>query len=1124
MTQPPAFLSALRAFAEGCGDLALSGVSGIENCVGLHLPLDVQDAPDVVAAEATLAPLAEAAQALASRDAVPAGTAEMAAEIAGLAGAVSAIFAALEPMSRALIAAADTSRDLGDTAALKAEAGNLRRVFLDTVVGEVLANVAPKVRVALYVLGVLRLEDVEDDTYGYTVEKTRVDLDAARALISDPAAAVGAPLAWGQPTFDLGPLLRVIAEMAGERDYLHVRPDEDGTPLLDTGTVEVRQKDDGVLLRYADAATLTDGAYYAVGDGWRFSRSASATATGAVAVTVSPPLEVAVTADAGFETRLEMALSRDPDAGPFDLFGGPEDPLAAWITAPRFAVGLVAKDDVITPDVALEFKGLTVKLSAAEADGFLKTVLGQVELSPEFDIGAIWSPQAGLQVQASGGLETQIAINRDIGPVSLNTLDLALAVGDDAVLRLDIGAGLGLDIGPVAAVVERIGARFVVEEDDETGLTVGTRFLPPRGLGLAIDAGPAKGGGFLSFEPEKGRYAGALEIDIGEIGVSAVGLLTTKEAGFSLVVLLSGEFPAIQLGFGFTLNAVGGLVGINRTVDPDFLRDGLRAQTLDNVMFPRDPVARAPEILRDLEGAFPARRGQHVFGPMVRLGWGTPPILAAEFGLVLELDSPLRLILMGKLRAGLPTLAIDPQIAKINMDVLGIIDFDRKEATLDAVLYDSRIAIYGLEGEMAMRLRWGADPFFILSVGGTHPAFASPPDLPDLQRLALSLGAGDNPRLRLECFVAVSSNTVQFGAAIDARAAAMGFVAEARLGFDALFELSPFSFQARLFASAALKRGGTSLVSVDLSLVLRGPSPYTVSGRATARICLVPVDVPFNATFGQARRVDLPAGNPVPALVDALTDAANWQVALPENGAPHVRLAGSGAGALHPLGRLGVRQQVLPLDVTIERFGTFDPGATRHFRLHAVRLRLGGRDVALEAEDATRLTEPFAPAQFFEMSDDEKLSAPSFEPMTAGISGYGTQAVTLPFVGATPGARTGIVRDASRQTLYVTGTADAETHPVEEALMTAATVSPAVTPKRAGFGLAEPRYALATKRNLRALRARDNTDFADIPELDTPEAHRFWVVRRALDAHLRRHPGDAGRLIVVPEHELEAAA
>ena len=120
------------------------------------------------------------------------------------------------------------------------------------------------------------------------------------------------------------------------------------------------------------------------------------------------------------------------------------------------------------------------------------------------------------------------------------------------------------------------------------------------------------GGGFLSFDPEKQEYSGVLQLEIAEkISVKAIGLLTTRMPdggkGYSLVVIIFAEgFTPIQLGFGFALTGIGGLLAINRTFDEDGLRAGLKNHTLDSVMFPKDPIRNAPQILSNLNQVFPA--------------------------------------------------------------------------------------------------------------------------------------------------------------------------------------------------------------------------------------------------------------------------------------------------------------------------------------------------------------------------------------------------------------------------------------------------------------------------------------------------------------------------------------
>jgi capsular exopolysaccharide synthesis family protein len=79
---------------------------------------------------------------------------------------------------------------------------------------------------------------------------------------------------------------------------------------------------------------------------------------------------------------------------------------------------------------------------------------------------------------------------------------------------------------------------------------------------------------------------------------------------------------------------IGGLIAINRTFDESVLRAGLKNHTLDSVMFPRDPIRNAPQIISNINRVFPPSRGSHLFGPMLQIAWGTPPLITANLAVV----------------------------------------------------------------------------------------------------------------------------------------------------------------------------------------------------------------------------------------------------------------------------------------------------------------------------------------------------------------------------------------------------------------------------------------------------------------------------------------------------------
>jgi hypothetical protein len=481
-----------------------------------------------------------------------------------------------------------------------------------------------------------------------------------------------------------------------------------------------------------------------------------------------------------------------------------------------------------------------------------------------------------------------------------------------------------------------------------------------------------------------------MQLQFEQIAVRAVGLLTTGRSGYSLLVLVSAQFPPVQLGFGFMLAGVGGLLGINRTVAVEALRAGLKAGALGAVLSPLDPKADPAQLVASLAGLFPSAAGRHVFAPTARIVWGSPVLITIDLALVLELPSPVRLVALGRMRALLPE-ERDP-VVRLQVDVLGVIDFGQQTAAVDATLIDSRIAQFALTGDLALRMSWGPAPVFLLAVGGFHPRFAAPPGFPALDRVAVALASGDNPKLRLEAYLALTSNTVQFGARVDVGARAGSFSIGGFMAFDALVTLSPLAFVVDIAAQLAVKAGSHTLLSISLALTLSGPRPWHAHGRASFSILFFDVSFGFDVTIGDRTPAALP--NPVdvaPLLLAALADPRAWTAQLPA-GADVVTLRTLEPGQAilaHPLATLQVRQRVAPLDRTLDRFGTSVPSGAARFRITLATV--GGVRTTL-----TPLQDRFAAAQFTAMSDDQKLSAPSIEAMTSGVAlgadGYATGA------------------------------------------------------------------------------------------------------------------------------------
>jgi hypothetical protein len=370
------------------------------------------------------------------------------------------------------------------------------------------------------------------------------------------------------------------------------------------------------------------------------------------------------------------------------------------------------------------------------------------------------------------------------------------------------------------------------------------------------------------------------------------------------------------------------------------------------------------------------------------------------------------------------------------MDAIGVIDFNKGEVSLDATLYDSRILAFVVTGDMALRASWGRQPNFVLSVGGLNPRFPPPAGLPQLARLALSLGDSDNPRLRFEAYLALTSNTVQFGARFEFSYSAVGFTLAGFLGFDALFQFTPFHFIVDVGAMVALKRGESVLMGVALEMTLAGPTPWHVKGAATFKLFFFKVSIRFDHRFGHEEPAALPPPVDVRTLLaDALGDRRNWSSALPRGEHALVSLRDGQTPPVtvrvHPLAELTVRQRVVPLNRVVTKFGNVPLAEPTSFTVAA-----SGRNDAPLPLPSTPIQDAFALAQYQEMSDDEKLARPAFEVHDAGLQ-FGVEEAAYHYEALPDTA-------IAYETLLIDPTRPAETVTVPEPYVLSPTVLAAV--------------------------------------------------------------------------------
>ncbi len=1079
------------------------------------------------------------AQAIAGGDAITIATTG-AALIAGLAELVTAF----RTIGSAVVQAAGALTP-DQRAALEELAGRLPVRALEAALVRYLGQRSPSLAMALDALGLIDgVESSAEMEVRFSSPESvtpRLHLDRLLQLLRRPDQYLQQTFGWGAANFDGIVLLRklqALLENLGVPAAIYQSPNR--PPSLEAFAF-VAQADTsvtppGLKFELSLPGDVTFDQTIDFSPLWKGTMHVDAHFAAGVEALLRPPFDITVRPPSGnFVLHFLFGLQADgTDAAPLTLFGATTGPT---LRAKRIgaSVGvdadLSAAGGTVTPAIKFRVDGGKLLLNSGSGDSFTQEVLSRRDVSLGFDLAADWNVREGLRLQGNVGGEAFIPVQFDLPGARINGIYLSVASTPSAALEVSASTQVTTRLGPLSAVIDRIGVKGAIDFPQDGGnlgvadLALG--FKPPSGVGLSVDAGGVvTGGGFLFHDRALGLYAGAMQLSLrDQITLKAFGLISTRmpdgSPGYSLIVFITAEdFRPIPLGLGFTLLGIGGMIGVNRTFDQDVLRQGLKSGTLATLLFPRDPVGNAPTLIRNLASAFPARRGSYLLGLLAKIGWFTPTLIFMDLALILEFGARTRLLALGRISALLPS--ADNDLVRLNMEALGVLDFDAGTAAIDAELIDSRLAHkFPITGSAAMRAGFASGPSFILAVGGLNPRFAPPAGFPTLARVAIALSSGNNPRLLCEAYFAITSNTVQFGAQASLYASAAGFSVEGAIGYDVLLQLLPLHFIADFHARLQLKRGSRNLFMVALAGELEGPRPLRVSGKATFSILWCDFSVRFDTTLVSGDPPPLPPAVDVLAqLTQALVSPTSWSTqrsAAQPHGVALKSLPPAVAGAplvLDPLGLLVVKQQVAPLNTgrDIDTFGGAPVAGARRFTLGAT---LNGAPLASAPQ-----REFFAPAQFFVMSDEEKIAAPSFEPMDAGYT-FGTPA------SATDSSQV-IAAPLEYQTITIGGTpasATAPTGPVVSASYTLSADQLRSMARTGSAGRAPVRHVgQARFRNASVQAAKLNPErWSIMPRIDgtappVDPSVRTWSEHQAALGSLNRA---AARWQLLPTYEIE---
>ncbi|MFN5168932.1 MAG: DUF6603 domain-containing protein, partial [Cyclobacteriaceae bacterium] len=614
--------------------------------------------------------------------------------------------------------------------------------------------------------------------------------------------------------------------------------------------------------------------------------------------------------------------------------------------ATRFEIGNIAFGGGLSINAGKkEFKVFSslsechIAIKASDGDPFLSTLLGSNGINIDFDFKIVWSNLGGFYIEGSSGLEVTLPTHISLGPLEVLNVVIALSYRANE-LPLELSASLKNLLGPLEILVKNIGLKLDTTFSNGDGnigpIDFRPTFKPPTGLGITINTKAVQGSGSLTFNVEKQEYLGDLFLTIaGKVTLNAIGIVTTKmpdgSKGYSLLIIITAGFnPPFQLGYGFTLNGVGGLLGLHRTVMVDSLREGVRTGTINGILFPENVKENIQSFVSDISLIFPPYPDRFLIGPMAKIGWGTPTLVTLSVGLVIEI--PGNIALLGVLRVLLPD-EKNP-LVRINVAFVGIVDFTNKLISFDASLFDSRLLeTMTLEGDMAVRLKWGDRPDFLLTVGGFHPSYTPPPlALPALRRLSISILNTPDYKIGVECYQAITSNTVQFGARAYASFDLKACSIKGEIAFDALFRFSPFYFIIQVSASFSLRAIGMDMMSVRVRLSLEGPTPWRAKGTGSVSLWFFEVSADFDHTWGEERNTALPDITVLDKFLPELKRRENWLAESPINRSLLVSLreikpeeTPADSLIVHPSASLVFRQQFVPLNFNLQKVGSQKP-------------------------------------------------------------------------------------------------------------------------------------------------------------------------------------------------------
>lgn len=794
-----------------------------------------------------------------------------------------------------------------------------------------------------------------------------VDLIALVEELVNSPIRIGVPI---EPPLTLE-ALKAAAAVAPVSDHLAILgPDVLGANRLDGYGIELRVDDPRTFsagsMHLTDRIRVTASAPDSGGQTYRlvmkagtFDPDLASTGVFEVAVQFDPAGDRAIVGPPG-KTRLEVGPARlqlrlQPKGGPLYTARAVVERVGlVFSTEPLGFLSSIArlpKEVRFETDVALSY----VQGSGLQSEG------GGVGLPP---LATEFTMPLNLRAGSSGA---EVSVERTLVRIE------AKRAGGSLRSRVMLRFGAKAGFGPVKIVADGMGAWFGHWDDGSGGI------LGPTGIGLSLEAGPVSGGGFLARLNDT-DYAGGLDLKVIGIGVGAFALFGRAGSAPAFVGILGIRLPppGVQIGFGFAVSGVGGVIGINRRADTDVIREQLASGTSGQILFCDNPTGNALTVIGQLPRMFPAAEGVFLIGPTLRIDW--LGLIKLDAGIFIELPGPRQIFVAGSARLVIGS--EQAALVSLRMDFIGGIDLTKSLIYFDAALVNSSVMqVFKITGGIALRIAYGANGYFLFSVGGFHPSFnPGGLELPRLARAGTSASVGV-AWFKLENYFAVTSNTFQVGASFEAGLELGPLSAHGWIRFDALVQFDPFYFVAAIDAGFDVEVFGESLCGVRLQGKLSGPGPLVIEARASVKVLFVRVSESVTITLGSG------GGNQPTGITDLLDrlmpeflkaenirgDGEDRSVLMRPDAPRHV----GGTTVVGAIGAVVWEQKRVPLGLDLQRFegAPLAPAAAG-----AHHLTLTPADASAEVE-----TDWFGVGTYLTLAESEALNNARFTEAQSGV-------------------------------------------------------------------------------------------------------------------------------------------